>query len=75
MFRASDFKSELMELVTNCINQGGFKNDSDAAKKLDSCKAVISKVRAGRTGNCSTSKLVYMLHKMGYKVEIKLTKI
>ena len=74
MLRPSGFKSTLMLLVTGAINEKGWKQQR-AADELNTNQSTICDIKNDKDPHCSITRLVSMLYKMGYKVEIKLTKI
>ena len=73
-FKASDFKLKLMKLVAKEINNK-YRSQKEAIYYLNSNKTTVSFLMNNRFGSCSTSKLVTMLHIMGYQTEIKITRI
>jgi len=74
-FRASDFKENLMTRVSNLIIARNYSSLMEGAKELDSCRNIISQLRRGQACSCSTTRLLHMLHRLGYDVEIKFTRI
>ena len=74
MFKASDFKLELMKVVRETIKEKDWTMYR-AAKNLGVSYSVIHSIEHETMGHCSSSKMVYMLHTMGYKLEINLVKL
>ena len=74
MFKMSDFKLNLMSVVTAKIKARGW-SQARAGREFNTTQFSINKVMHGVMGHCSTSRLIYMLYLMGYRVELKLTKV
>ena len=74
MFKMSDFKLNLMSVVTEKINARGW-SQARAGREFNTTQCSMNNVMRGVMGHCSTSRLIYMLYIMGYRVELKLTKL
>lgn len=73
-FKAADFKLKLMRFVAKKINES-YRSEKEATYYLKSNRATMNFIMNNKAGNCSTSKLVAMLNIMGYRTEIKITRI
>ena len=74
MFRSYDTKEELMKVTAQRVRELELSN-VEIANLVDSSPPLISQMRKSRTFSCSTSKLIHILHKLGYQVDMSITKI
>ncbi len=74
MFRSYDTKEELMREAAQRVRELNLTN-VEIADLVDSSPPLISQMRKSRAFSCSTSKLIHILHKLGYQVNLSITKI
>ncbi len=74
MFRSYDTKEELMKVAAQRVRELNLSN-VEIADLIDSSTPLVSMMRKNRTFSCSTSKLIHILHKLGYQVNLSITKI